>query len=298
MVVRLVTLFAVFLFSVAGTAAAGTVPVQLAWDAPHDPQLVAGYRVHVGTSPGKYTSTIDVAKNVSYAFSGGTVGVRYYFAISAYNAAGAGPLTSEVSAVILSDGAPTPTPNPNPNPGPGGIVLSTPVVKGSSVTLSWAVDHNAKVAEYTLEAGTRSGLSDVFNGPVGAVTTVTGNVGQGTFFVRVRGRTRDDQTLTSNEQKFTIGSGGTCTAPPAAPSRPTGSIRNGVATVSWAAVAGATSYIVQAGSDAALSNLFSGDVGPYTSVSADVPEGFRAHVRVMAVNGCGQSIASEEITIR
>jgi hypothetical protein len=296
MAVRLVTLFALFLFSMAGTAAAGTVPVQLAWDAPHNPELVAGYKVYIGTSPGKYTNTVDVAKNKAYTFSAGTAGVRYYFAVAAYNSAGAGALTAEVSAVVESDGGPTPT--PDPNPGPGGIVLKTPIVKNSSVTLSWSVGHNVKVEEYTLEAGTRSGESDVFNGPVGVATTVTGNVGSGTFYVRLRARTVDDQTLTSNEQKFTVGNGGTCSAPPLTPARPTGSIRNGVVTVSWGAVAGATSYIVQAGSSPSLSDVFSGDVGPYTSVSDNVPAGFRAYVRVMAVNGCGQSIASAEALIR
>jgi hypothetical protein len=68
--------------------------------------------------------------------------------------------------------------------------------------------------------------------------------------------------------------------------------------VSWKAVTGATSYVVQAGSTSGSSNLFNEDVGPYSAVSTTVPAGFRAYVRVIAVNACGRSAASPETIIR
>ena len=62
----------------------------------------------------------------------------------------------------------------------------------------------------------------------------------------------------------------------------------GTARLSWNAAPGAVSYIVQAGWLAGASDLFNGSVGALTSVSASaLPPGFRAFVRVIAVNGCG-----------
>jgi hypothetical protein len=100
-----------------------------------------------------------------------------------------------------------------------------------------------------------------------------------------------------------IASGGTpppaaCTVPPAAPSNLAGAVVNGVGSVSWTPVPGATSYLVQAGSGPGTSNLFNGSVGLTVSVSAPVPAGFIGYVRVYAVNACGQSAASTEIVVR
>jgi hypothetical protein len=71
----------------------------------------------------------------------------------------------------------------------------------------------------------------------------------------------------------------------------TGSIVAGTATVSWAAVPGATSNIISAGSTQGASNVAPPtNVGPNTTVSASgLPPAFSAWVRVMAVNACGQS---------
>ncbi len=88
-----------------------------------------------------------------------------------------------------------------------------------------------------------------------------------------------------------------CVAP-LAPSLPTGTFVGGVATVSWQPVSGATSYLVQAGSQPGGSDLFSGNVGNSTSASASgLPPSFRAFVRVSAVNACGTSAASPEVAI-
>ena len=67
------------------------------------------------------------------------------------------------------------------------------------------------------------------------------------------------------------------------------------ASASWPPVGGATSYLVAAGSSPGLSDIFYGNVGNAGAVSAGVSPGFRAYVRVMAVNACGQSAASAEV---
>jgi len=118
--------------------------------------------------------------------------------------------------------------------------------------------------------------------------------------VRVRGRSALGITAPSNEVSFTIGGAGItgCSAAPPAPLGVTGSVVNGVASVSWLAATGAESYLVQAGSASGLSDVYYGNVGAATLVSSPVQGGFHAFVRVVAVNGCGQSAASSEVFIQ
>jgi len=184
-----------------------------------------------------------------------------------------------------------------------GIVLQRPLVSGSAVSLQWRPVGGVNVADYAIEAGSASGLSNLYNGSVGHITSIRANVGEGTYFVRVRARLRDHSTMTSNEVSFSIGSGQTvlnagCTAPPEPPPFVDGFVEGGVATVEWDEADDALSYIVQAGTASGLSDLFHGDVGGSTIVSAPVPPGFTAFIRVVAVNACGQSVTSEEILIQ
>jgi hypothetical protein len=90
------------------TQAAGSQPVTLSWQAPTQNADgstltdLAGYRIHYGASSGNYTSTIQVANAglTTYVISSLPSGT-YYFAISAYNAAGVdGALSAEVMAPI------------------------------------------------------------------------------------------------------------------------------------------------------------------------------------------------------
>jgi Putative Ig domain/Fibronectin type III domain len=76
---------------VASTASADTM--NLAWDAAGD---VSGYSVYVGTTSGSYSQRIDVGDTTSFAYPSATAGQRYCFAVSAYNAVGEGPKSSEV----------------------------------------------------------------------------------------------------------------------------------------------------------------------------------------------------------
>jgi len=94
-----------------------------------------------------------------------------------------------------------------------------------------------------------------------------------------------------------VGTGGPC-ATPVAPSLPNAMFGEGVAAVNWQAVAGATSYIVQAGSQPGGSDIFNGNVGNTTAVSASgLSPAFGAFVRIYAVNSCGVSAASPEVAL-
>jgi Ca2+-binding RTX toxin-like protein len=177
------------------------------------------------------------------------------------------------------------------------VVLEPPVVNGSTVTLRWgSTERASEILEYVLEAGSRAGASDLFSGSVGSATSLTRSVGAGAYFVRVRAGVASGVGPPSNEVSFTI-TGGGCAAPDP-PANVSGSIANGVANIRWGGVNGATSYVVVAGSSPGFADLFNGNVGGDAAASSAVPAGFRAYVRIYAVNLCGQSAPSQEIVVQ
>jgi hypothetical protein len=136
---------------------------------------------------------------------------------------------------------------------------------------------------------------------VGQQTGLSASVGAGTYFARVRARSLEGTiTAPSNEVSFNVGGAGlvACTTPPTTPLGVSASVAGGLATVNWGAASGASTYLVQAGSAPGLSDVYYGNVGAATRVSAPVQAGFRAFVRVVAVNACGQSAASSEVLVQ
>ena len=103
--------------------AQASATLTLAWDpAPN----AAGYRLHIGTTSRVYTQQINVGSATSTLVSNLISGKRYFFAVSAYNAAGLeSALSNEVSYLT---GAPTPSPSstPTPTPAPSATPIRTP----------------------------------------------------------------------------------------------------------------------------------------------------------------------------
>jgi hypothetical protein len=169
----------------------------------------------------------------------------------------------------------------------------TPGAGGAQVRLQWTP--GADATSYAVEV-VQPPLAPIDTGSPQPVFTANG-VPNGQYRVQVRAVNPLGVSGPSNVADLIVGTAGPC-APPAAPSRPNTSFANGVAGVNWSGVAGATSYIVRAGTGPNTSNLFDGNVGSTTAVSAaGLPPGFRAFVRVYAVNACGVSAASPEATI-
>ena len=171
--------------------------------------------------------------------------------------------------------------------------LTVQVSPGGQVAFQWTPSANA--TSYLLE------VVQPALGPINTNSAVPGfsasGVPNGQYRVQVRAVNSTGTSAPSNAVDVIVGSSTPC-ATPAAPSGVSGSVVNGTASVSWPAVPGATSYIVRAGSTPGASDLFNGNVGPTTSVSAaGLPAGFRAYVRVLAVSACGTSAPSADILI-
>ena len=164
---------------------------------------------------------------------------------------------------------------------------------GGQVTLQWTPSSDA--TSYQVEV-LQPALAPIdTNNPL--PTFSAAGVPTGQYRLQVRAVNSFGASAPSNVVDFVVGSGSPCVTPNA-PVGVNASFGNGMATVSWAAVAGATSYLVRAGSTPGGSDLFNGNVGNLSAVSASgLPAGFRAYVRIYALSGCGTSAPSAEVLI-
>ena len=99
--------------------------------------------------------------------------------------------------------------------------------------------------------------------------------------------------------EFTIASGGTgCSGPPPAPTGLTGSRVLRTANIRFNQAAGATSYVIHAGTGQGLSNVFVGNIGNATSAGSDsVDPAIQLFVRVFGVNSCGTSPPTPDLNL-
>lgn len=193
--------------------------------------------------------------------------------------------TRDDAAAIITADAPT---------APANLAFT---VSGSTVIFTWSAPSPGNATSYVLEAGTASGQSNIvsFNTGSTATTLTVTAVPNGTFFVRVRARNADGASSASNEVIILIGQG-PC-SPPSAPTGLTSSSGGSTVALSWTAVAGATAYIIEAGSAPGAANLASFDTGSAaTSFSAAAPSG-TYYIRVRARTTCGTSGTSNEVIV-
>ena len=78
-----------------------TKGVNLSWTAPSSTggSAITGYRIYRSTSSGTETFLVAVGVVTSYVDKATTAGVRYYYQISAVNAVGESPRSSQVNAL-------------------------------------------------------------------------------------------------------------------------------------------------------------------------------------------------------
>lgn len=158
--------------------------------------------------------------------------------------------------------------------------------------------------QWTGSPGATSYQLDVLEPPLGSINTNSAATGftasgvpNGVYRVQVRALSGGGASGPSNIVDVVVGAAAPCVSP-GVPATVNASLSGGTGTVTWSAAAGATSYLVRAGSAPGGSDLFNGNVGNTTSASASgLPAGFRAFVRVHAVNACGTSGPSAETVL-
>ncbi|HUU34497.1 MAG TPA: zinc-dependent metalloprotease family protein [Vicinamibacterales bacterium] len=167
-------------------------------------------------------------------------------------------------------------------------------VAGNNLAISWqAPAQGAPITGYILQAGTAAGLSNLYNGPIGNVTSVAGPVANGTYYFRVLAQNALGTGPATPDVAATVG------APPGPPQNFVATANAGTVFLSWAPpVSGGTvsTYILQAGSGPGLSNLFNGAVGPGTAISGPVAAG-TYFLRVLAQGPGGTSPPSAEMSV-
>ena len=117
----------------------------------------------------------------------------------------------------------------------------------------------------------------------------------GTYLVRVRGVNALGTSPPSNEVVLTVGSSVPLPGPPTL----NGSVNQTTVSLTWtpSSTGGApTSYVVEAGTAPGASNLFVGNVGGGTQLSATIGAGVY-YVRVRGVNTAGTGPVSNEVAL-
>ncbi len=183
--------------------------------------------------------------------------------------------------------------------GPTGLAGSA---AGNLVTLRWLAPIGGDPpTSYVVEAGSASGRADLASVDTGATGTslAADNVGAGTYFVRVRARNSAGASTASNEVVVTVlDSTGPCGGAPGAPGHFAASSSGTIVSLSWTASAGATSYVIEAGSFSGANHIVLNDTGTTATFYTSVAPTGTYYVRLRAKNLCGLSAPANEVVLR
>ncbi len=260
--------------------------VTLTWRAAQSGPAPTDYVIEAGTGPDQIDVTTFSTGSTATSFSATVTGTPAYFVrVRATNACGLSMSSNEVTL-----------------PASPGALLGVPIglvglAAGSTVTLAWQAPTSGTVTSYTIEAGSASGLTDLANFNTGsfALTYTATGVPAGTYFVRVRAASGGGLSPPSNEVVVIV------TSPCPLPAVPTGltrSVSGSTVTLAWTAAAGATSYVLEAGTAPGSANLATSDLGSAatTFTASGVAPG-TYFVRVRSKNACGTSGPSNEASV-
>ena len=255
-------------------AAAGVV--EFAWDPPAAPPA-GGYVIEGGFVPGQVAATIPVGTFTTFTTPVSVIGPAFI----RVRAAGSAEVSNEIVAGCVAP------------PLPPTALTST--ISGTTLSLAWVPPLDA-VTSYVFSAGTASGLSDAATTTLPAsLTSISGTVPGGTFFLRVQAVNACGTSGPSGEVFMTMG------APdplPAAPTNVTASVSGSTVSLTWTAPAGpVTGYVLEGGTALGLANIGAIQVGAVTSFTIPgAPAGVYA-VRVRAVTSAGSGAPSSDVVV-
>lgn len=256
------------------TATVSSTTVTLAWLPPTGD--ATGYVVEAGSAPA-LTDLGSASTNALQLTVGSVPQGNYFVRVRATNAGGTSGSSNEV---LVSVGTPCQLPA-----APANVVAA---VTGSLLTLTWT----GTSGSVRLEAGSAPERTDLFNGDIGAVTSVSGVVPDGYYFLRLRGRNTCGFGAPSPEVLVTIGV-------PEAPGALSASVIGSTLTLRWTAppTPGVDGYLIAAGTAPGLSDLAAAPLGNQTTlVVPGVPAG-TYYVRVQASAAGVAGAPSNELAI-
>lgn len=244
------------------------------------------FLIDAGTAPGTYNLGTIVVNAPAASLAAGPAGAGiYYLRLRAQNALGTSAPTPERSVNVG---------NCTPPPAPASFTATS---NDRFVNLQWTPPASGVVQGYQVVAGSAPGLANLAVLPYPAtVTSLGAPVPYGTYYVRVLATNVCGVSPPSAEVTLVVQP---CAAPPTAPTGLVGSHAGGVVTLAWTAPAGVlpTSYTVVAGRAPGASDIVVFSTGTTTTgLAAPAPPG-TYYVRVIATNACGQSGASNEVTV-
>ena len=234
------------------------------------------YRVlRSGTRGGPYSDfTGNVLTSTSLTVTGLATGSPYYFVVTASNAGGLSPLSTEVGALPVA-----------------GSVTATS--GNARVTLRWNPVPDATSYRVLRSTTSGSGYSDFPNNLTTALTLTDASVSNGTVYYYVVQATNPTASSANSAQVV-----GRPVAPPTAPSGLTANAGVGSTRLRWTAVPGAASYIVYRSTQPNTGfAVFSGNTTTATLLNvAGLTNGTPYYFRVMASNAGGDSPLSSTVS--
>lgn len=229
------------------------------------------------TSNGQTTTAIATASGTSFTNTGLTNGTAYFYKVAAVNATGQSPLSAEATA--------TPTTSLT---APANF---TATAGDSKVTLTWAAVTGATSYRVFRGATSNGQGTTAIASPSGTTYTNTGLTNGTDYFYKVASVNSGGQSPMSVEVKVT---------PLAIPVAPTGLTTSGgdrTITLSWPAVAGATSYNVYRGTttNGQATTPIAADVTATTFQDTGLTNGTTYYYKLTAKNASGEGARSAAV---
>lgn len=187
---------AVLALILAFAVSAAAADVTLQWD-PNSETNLAGYRVYFGTASRTYGTpqNVGLSQTPSFTVTGLQSGIRYFFAVTAYNTAGLeSGYSNEVSSLTIDPGPLEP------------FQLRVPITVATtrySATIAWTTDVPTDgLIEYGLSPTALTGSLPVPSRTTDHLAQIGGLTGATVYYYRVTGRDANNVTVVSAVGSF------------------------------------------------------------------------------------------------